>query len=534
MERVVVVGGGTMGAGIAFVAARAGYAVDLIEPDNAARDRARARILKDAERAKAAGAAERVDYYAELQPGMQAGLAIEAVPERLDLKRTIFQNLARTLGPDALLATNTSSLAVAQIGEGIAGPERILGLHFFNPPSLMQLVEIVRTDQTSEEAVDSARQFVERIGKKSVLTADTPGFIVNRVARPFYLQAMHAYQDGVAPMEDLDRLARGIGFRMGPFELMDLIGIDVNLATSDSVFERTQADRLEPVLLQRQMVAKNRLGRKTGAGFYDYAQGPPQRDDALPGPPPERNRDEKIVVVGYAGVALELTERLRAAYDHVELWENEESLEEIEVDTTIVFDVGDGASDRTGILERLDSLLPQETVIFADAYATDLQATAKRLEFPQRLTGYGVLCTLEEQRVVEIVDSENVSDDALELAQEVFESIERRVALVEDRPGLFLGRTVCSIVNEAMYVVEDRIATADDVDLAMQLGTNYPKGPIAWGKEIGADRIRRILQRLARSEGSAFAPHRALWLLDVQDEEELQQPESSTGSIISG
>jgi 3-hydroxybutyryl-CoA dehydrogenase len=509
MDKIVVMGGGTMGCGIAIVAASAGYAVDLIEPDAAARDRAKARIAKEA---------QNVNLYESLPAGTQAVLAIEAVPERMDLKRSVFATLAASLGSDALLSTNTSSLSVSEIAEGIDHPERVLGLHFFNPAPAMKLVEVVRGDETSDATIARARSLVEGLQKVPVVTADTPGFIVNRVARPYYLQAMRAYDEGVAPMDDLDRLARGVGFRMGPFELMDLIGLDVNLATSQSVYERTGAERLEPVALQRELVQQNRLGRKTQAGFYDYANGVPPHDDELPAPADEMDRSEHIVVLGYAGLALELREILSEAYGNVQLWDNEETFDEITLDTTMVFDVGDGVNDRGTIIAELDELLPPETIIFADAYASDLEAAAKRMQHPERLVGYGILASLSNQNVVEIVDAEHTSDDALELAQDVFESIGRRVVLVENQPGLFLGRTVGSIVNEAVYVVQENIASPDDVDLAMRLGTNYPQGPIQWGKEIGGDRIVRILQRLAGAEGAAFAPHRALWVLDVQDE----------------
>lgn len=521
VAKIVVIGGGTMGAGIAFVAAACGFQVDLIEPDAAAADRAKKRIAKDAERAKKPEAPERVQYYAALQTGMEADLAIEAVPERIDLKRDLFARLAATFGAQTLLATNTSSLSVAAIAQGVPNPERVIGLHFFNPPAAMKLVEIVRTEDTSDESIERARAIVEQMGKTAVLAADTPGFIVNRVARPYYLQAMHAYEAGVAPMEDLDRLARGAGFRMGPFELVDLIGMDINLATSESVYERMADDRFEPVAIQRQMVAQNRLGRKTGAGFYDYAQGVPAHDDATPqAAVADMNDVEHVVVLGYAGVAAEMHDRLQTAYANVDLWEDEETLDQLPEDATIVFDVGDGASDRAAIIELLDARLPDETVIFVDAYATDVDALAKRLKHPERVVGYGILASLENQRVVEIVDAEHTSDDTLELAQEFFEAIGRNVVLVENHAGLFLGRTIGSIINEAVYVVQEEIATPDDVDLAMRLGTNYPRGPIEWGQEIGGDRIARILQRLAAQDGAAFGPSRALWVLDVQSQEE--------------
>ena len=533
MSKIVIIGGGTMGAGIAFVAAAGGFDVDLIEPEPSAVDRAKQRIAKDCERAKKPDALSRVQYYSALQTG-EADAVIEAVPERLDLKRAIFAQMAQAFDAQTLFATNTSSLSVSEIAEGVPHPERVIGLHFFNPPAAMKLVEIVHAQESSDEAIERARAIVEKLGKTAVLAADTPGFIVNRVARPYYLQAMRAYEAGVAPIEDLDRLARGVGFRMGPFELVDLIGMDVNLATSDSVWERTGADRFEPLAVQRDMVAQGRLGRKSGAGFYDYSSGVPQHDDGVPQRADESDEDEHIVVLGYAGLALEMQERLARHYAHVTLWEDEETIDRIPPDTTIVFDVGDGASDRADAIAMLDANLPAETVIFVDAYATDIGALGKRLSHPERIAGYGILSTLEHQRIVELADAEQTSDDTLELAQDLFETIGCGVALVENHAGLFLGRTVGAIVNEAVYAVQDEIATPEDVDLAMRLGTNYPRGPIEWGQEIGGDRIRRILQRVAAEDGAAFGPSRALWVLDVQPSEEEQQQEPFVDVGLSG
>ena len=504
-----------MGAGIAAVAALAGDEVALIEPDAAARARALSLIAT-----AAGGRAGKVQYYETLPVGLQADLAIEAVTERLDVKRAIFAELAQALGPQTLLATNTSSLSVSEIAEGVENPERLLGLHFFNPPTAMKLVEIVRGEETGDEAIERAREAATRFGKTAVVTADTPGFIVNRVARPFYLQAMRAYATGIATVEELDQLARGAGFRMGPFELMDLIGLDVNLATSESIYERTGAKRLEPVPLQRGMVSAGNLGRKSGAGFYDYSKGKPVHDDAPPALPTARNEDEKILIIGLTNAAIELREALDKAYAHVNVCENPEAVAEMPLDATIVIDAGDGVNDRGGFIADLDRLFAPEAVILVDAYATDLAALSRRLRHPARVVGFGVLGSFASQNAIEIVDADETSDDALELAQELFESAGKRVVLVGNTPGLFLGRTIGSIVNEAVYAVQEDVATPDDIDLAMRLGTNYPLGPIAWGREIGADRIARILQRLAGAEGAAFAPHRALWVLDVESEQD--------------
>ncbi|HET7812747.1 MAG TPA: 3-hydroxyacyl-CoA dehydrogenase NAD-binding domain-containing protein [Candidatus Baltobacteraceae bacterium] len=524
METIVVAGAGTMGAGIALLAAHNGFDVVLVEPDASAQTRALARLQKDAERLNDSPCVSRIRFVSAPEPVPGEAIAIEAVPERPDLKEAVLKSLCSALGPQALVATNTSSLSVSELSHAVPEPERFLGLHFFNPPALMKLVEIVSGEETNDESIARARSFVQRLQRTPVLAEDTPGFIVNRVARPFYLQAMRAHEAGAAPAEDLDTLARGAGFRMGPFELMDLIGLDVNLATSDSVYERTGAARLEPVQIQRDLVAQNKLGRKTGSGFYDYSNGAPTHDDAAPEVPGTLNEDEHVVIIGYDGIALELHERLSKAYANVELWQDEETLDRIPLEATIVIDIGDGATDRGWVLKALDSLLGPETMLFADAYATDIEAATKRLQHPERVAGYGILASLEHQNAVEIVDYEATSDDTLELAQELFESIGRRVVLLEPVPGLFLGRVIGSIINEAVTAVEEGVATADDVDLAMRLGTNYPQGPIEWGREIGGARLNRILKRLASAEGAAFGPHRALYILDAEP-----QPEADAG-----
>jgi len=235
-ELVIVAGGGVMGAGIAFVAAAAGYRVDLVEPDVDARDRARARIDRAAARAGDDAIVARIAFLDAIPERSAAALAIEAVPERFDLKRDVFIALASAISTQALLATNTSSLSVTDLADAVEHPERVVGLHFFNPPEAMNLVEIVHSERTADDALDRAFNFVQRIGKTPVGAANTPGFIVNRIARPYYLQAMRALERGVAPVSELDALARSAGFKMGPFELMDFIGLDVNLATSESVY----------------------------------------------------------------------------------------------------------------------------------------------------------------------------------------------------------------------------------------------------------------------------------------------------------
>jgi len=499
-----------MGTGIAIVAARAGYAVTIVEPEAGARERGAARAEKD-------GAP--LTWSDAIPSASRAAIAIEAVPERFDLKRDVFVRLAAALPPGAILATNTSSLSVAELADVVAQPERVIGLHFFNPPTKMQLVEIVERTENTDDVIAAAQAFVERIGKTGVLAADTPGFIVNRVARPYYLQSIRALERGVATIPELDALARAAGFRMGPFELMDLVGLDVNFAVSESVYSRLQAERLEPLDTQRALVKAGRLGRKSGAGYYDYSQGDPERLDLRVAPlaPDETNIEEVVAIIGFGGNAEPMAEMLDAHFASVQRIELDDTIDEIDPDTTIVIDTGNGVDDRSDVLLALDRALAPETVIFADAYATDLDAVAARMKHPERLVRYGLLGAFESQAALEIVDSETVGDDALSLAQEIFEMLGKGVMLVENAPGLFLGRVIGSIVNEAVIAVQEGVASPEDIDTAMKLGVNYPAGPIEWGREIGGARIAKILRGVAEAEGKQFAPHRALWALDAEE-----------------
>ncbi len=276
-----VIGAGTMGSGIAEVAAGAGFRVLLNDVSQQALAAGMARIKQNLNRAvekdriTAVVATEiyarihAVATLAELQP---ADIVIEAVLEDVQVKRELFQNLDRLLGAEALLASNTSSLSITLLAAATARGANVVGMHFFNPPSLMKLVEVVRGKQTSDATVQTTVELARRLGKTPVVCSDTPGFIVNRVARPFYGEALRLLGEGVAPVEVIDRIVRlEGGFKMGPFELMDLIGIDVNYAVTQSVYEQFfHEPRFRPHPIQRRMVEAGTLGRKTKQGFYKY------------------------------------------------------------------------------------------------------------------------------------------------------------------------------------------------------------------------------------------------------------------------
>ena len=300
---VGVVGAGAMGSGIAQVAATYGHKVLLFDQDASALDRAVASIEKNLSRSvekgriteeESSGTRARIrtagwetaaaDSYDDLK---SAGLIIEAVIESLEVKRALFASLDKVVAPDAVLATNTSSLSVTAIARASARPERVIGIHFFNPPTVMPLVEIVPGLATSEEVTDASRELIEAWGKKPVIASDTPGFIVNRIARPFYGEALRIYEEGIADMATIDWAMKEIGgFRMGPFELMDFIGNDVNFAATKSVYEAMFHDsRFRPALTQQKLFDAGFFGRKSGRGYYDYSPGTVM---------PEPNRDPEL------------------------------------------------------------------------------------------------------------------------------------------------------------------------------------------------------------------------------------------------
>jgi len=289
---VGIVGAGTMGAGIGQVALEAGHEVVLYDVDEVARERGVQRIRDGlARRAEKLDLdADAVDDWVEgrlanvrhahtLEAlGAEAGLGIvlEAAAELLDLKQDVFRALDASTEPDVILATNTSSLSVTAIAEACEKPDRVIGAHFFNPAPLMRLVEVVLGAFTNEAVAAATIDLLETWGKVPIRCADAPGFIVNRVNRPFTIEALRILEEGEAGVGDIDRAIRGAGFRMGPFELMDLTGIDITFAAATAIWERLgHPDRLRPSPIQQQLVEVGHLGRKTGHGFYDYSSDPP-------------------------------------------------------------------------------------------------------------------------------------------------------------------------------------------------------------------------------------------------------------------
>jgi len=495
--RTVVLGAGTMGRGIAQLLAQAGSRVALCDADAATLESARRALkgvftmLADKGRLEAPPDAvfARLSFVGEPPADDGVSWVFEAIYEDLEAKRSLFEHAARAY-PHASLATNTSTLSVTAIAAGCSRPERVVGMHFFNPAPLMPLVEVVPGVRTDPEVVEAALTVARVLGRTPVVAQDRPGFIVNRVARPFYGEALRLAGEGV-PVEAIDRTARGAGFPMGPFELLDLIGIDVNLSATRSVYQAFfQEPRYRPHPLQAAMVEAGRLGRKSGRGFYRYGAegGSPPAAGAAPGAPgaPRRRKDApRVAVLGQGAVARALRERLPVAEQPAE--------------AALVLDARVDLADKALPDELAD--LPVATLCWAHSASRALERCGRPL------VGFSLVPPLGEAPVVELMAPEGADAATLDPARKVLEASGLDTLTLPDRAGGVVFRLVALLANEAVSAVAEGLADATAIDAAMRLGTRYPRGPLAWACELGLADLRAGLRGLHEEIGAErFAP----------------------------
>ncbi len=477
---VGVIGAGTMGAGIAEVAATAGHPVRLFDARSGAAADAISgigkRLARDVEKGRLSAEQRearlaRLHAVDELESLAPCGLVIEAIVEDLNAKCQLFTTLESLLAEDAILATNTSSISVTAIGAALDNPGHLVGMHFFNPATRMALVEVISGLATSPAVADTIVATAEAWGKAPVRAKSTPGFIVNRVARPFYAEALRAYGEGAADVPTIDAVIKeGGGFRMGPFELMDLIGHDVNAAVTQTVCDAFNQDRrFEPSLIQRELVAAQRLGRKSGQGFYDY------RDGAVnPGPATAAAAAAPTAVTAYGnlGVAaplLELAETAGFAVAHEPApfpgagWIRAGSAN---------LALSDGRSATQRAAHGLENL-----VLFD--LALDYRSAAR----------------------IAVAAADGCDAAALSDAVGFMQALGKQVSVVDDYPGLLVMRTVCMLANLGADAVHQQVCDAAAVDVAMQKGVNYPRGPLAWAEQIGLAFVVEVLDNLTRIYG---------------------------------
>ncbi|GGB83918.1 3-hydroxyacyl-CoA dehydrogenase [Marinobacterium zhoushanense] len=484
-----VIGAGAMGAGIAQVAAAAGHPVLLFDNAPGAARKGIDNTGKGLDKLVARGkldAAERDALLARMQPIdslnalSDADLVIEAIIENLEIKRGLFAQLETICAPGTLFASNTSSISITSIGAGLKQPQLLAGMHFFNPAPVMKLVEIVSGLDTDPAVAQTLHRLATAWGKKAVYAKSTPGFIVNRLARPFYAEGLRLLEEGAADCATLDALMREAGgFRMGPFELMDLIGHDVNYAVTCSVFNAYYGDtRFQPSLTQQALVDAGRLGRKSGQGFYTY------RDEAEKPQPSTvaasaEHLPETIVIEGELGSAAPLIERWRAADINVVLREGR------------------------GLIRVGDCTLALSDGRMADERA--VQDGIGALALFDLALDYGRCSRLAVSR------NRRVSDQDMDAIAALFSHIGIALTQLDDVPGLAVLRTVAMLANEASDAVMQGVCNAADADNAMRYGVNYPQGPLAWAEQVGLPHIHQTLSNLQSSYGEErYRPSRLL------------------------
>jgi 3-hydroxybutyryl-CoA dehydrogenase len=469
-----VVGAGAMGRGIAQVAALAGVQVLLFDVQPGAASEARTAILaqlkKLQDKGKLADAA--VDAAAaalEPVPALEAFAAcdvvIEAIVEKLEVKRALLASLDNIVRDDCVLATNTSSLSVTAIAAGSAHPERVAGFHFFNPVPLMKVVEVISGALTDDGVVQRLADFAQRIGHRPVRAKDTPGFIVNHASRGYLTEALRIVQESVADFAQVDEVLRdAAGFRLGPFQLLDLTGLDVSHPVMESIYEQYyQEPRYRPSIITARRLSAGLLGRKSGRGFYRYDSDTKTAPDALAdaawrgpvwiGACDEPARAQLVVLLTRCGVLPETGEQ-----------PSKDAL-------CIVAPMGEDVST-CGERQGLDGA---RTV----GVDTLLDCAGRLTLMTNPATGKALAAQ----------------------AQALLSAGGQAVTLIDDSAGFIVQRVLAAIVNVGCDIVQQGICSPADLDSAVVLGLGYPHGPLAWGDQLGARRVLNILQNLHRTSG---------------------------------
>ena len=521
-----------MGAGIAQLACRAGAQTFLHDPLPEALARGVERVEEGLQREvargrlepeRAAAARKRLHPVDDLAAFADCELVIEAVPERLELKHELYRQLSNVASESCVLASNTSSLLVTAIAAAASRPERVVGMHFFNPAPVMRLLEVIAGEQSSAAALALADATGAAMGKTVIRAHDGPGFLVNRCNRPFGLEALRLLQERIADIETIDRICRMTGgFRMGPFELMDLVGVDVGFEISQSFYAQSFGEpRWRPSPIAARYVAAGLHGRKSGRGYYTYdgdgAQsgggkgGHSYREpdpDAVAGAGPAGG--EGVVVIGGENV---LAEELRGAARDAG-YQVRSPADPGGVFPALIVDCdrtpasprrGSGADtgrpDRRG-QGRAQAQGGVNLVLCATGSLGALDPGGSAV-------GFHALPPLKDARLLELTRTESSSPLAAARAERFFNALGKHVVWVGDAPGLVLGRIVCQLINEAAFALGEGVGEARDIDLGMVLGLSHPRGPLEWADAIGLEHVLGVLDALCaeyREERYRAAP----------------------------
>ena len=564
-SKVGVVGLGTMGAGIVEVFARNGIDVVAVEVDDAAVEKGRGVLAHSTGRAVARGKLteedqtalhSRVHFSASMDELADCELVVEAVPENLELKKDIFGKLDAIVGPDAVLATNTSSLSVTEIAVATSNPKRVVGMHFFNPAPVLQFVEVVRTVVTEDEVFEDVKALAQRLGKQPVIVGDKAGFIANALLFGYLNHAVSMFESKYASREDIDAAMRlGCGYPMGPLALMDLIGLDTAYEILDTMYKQGR-DRLHaPSPIIKQMVSAGLKGRKSGRGFYTYAEpGSSQiADDALtPRPVGDSGATLRAVhtvgVVGSGTMATGIIEVFaKAGYDVVYVTRSQPKVDAVTASirkslekavqrgklteearatalghlrgTTSLDDLADvdlvveavveDLAVKKALFENLDEICRPGAILATTTSSLPVVDCASATSRPQDVIGMHFFNPAQVMKLVEVVHTVSTAADVIATVQDLCAKVGKHAVTCGDRSGFIVNALLFPYLNDAVRMLSANYATADDIDTAMKTGCGLPMGPFELLDVVGLDvslAIQRELYLEFREPGFAPAP----------------------------
>ena len=550
VNRVGVVGAGTMGSGIAEIVASKGVPVVFVEVDEAAventHQRIRASLDRQVSREKIDEAARdeilgRIEGSVAFDALADCDLVVEAVPEQLDLKQSVFERIDAVIRPDAILATNTSSLPVMDVAVHSQRPNRVVGFHFFNPAQVMKLIELVRTVVTDDAVVETARRFAESIGKHPVVVGDRAGFIANQLLFPYLNQAVSMVEAGYATQEDVDAAMRfGAGLPMGPIALVDLVGIDTMVGIMNAIHAQFDDVRFAPRPILSQLSSAGWNGRKTGRGFYRYEE--PGSSKTLPSASEREPADPALVegwttvgVLGTGTMASGITEVCaKAGYDVIVRGRSVEKAEAVvaKVSKSLQRMVDKGRLSEEDMVATLQRVTPTDKIadlapsnVVVEAVAEDLEikrelfaelapvlsddailsTTTSSLSVmecamvtdrPERVLGLHFFNPAAVMKLVEIVATVRTDEQVVEQARAFVDKINKVGVLCGDQSGFIVNALLFPYLNDAVKMLESHYATAEEIDTAMKLGAGYPMGPFQLMDVVGLDVSLAIIESL--------------------------------------